>query len=96
MIMDDKHWNILINNVLRMKRRDWTNSSDFVTIGYIIMWLMSYIVYPRVWYRIQFIYFQIAKLQDMQNNIQWIDNLKDQQGRNRNTSSWPNYSVRSM
>ena len=31
MITDDEHWNILISHVLQMKRRDWTNSSDFVT-----------------------------------------------------------------
>ena len=34
---DDIHWNniILISHVLQMMRRDWTNSSDFVTILYI-------------------------------------------------------------
>ena len=45
---------------------------------------------------ILFIYFQIAKQQDMQDNHSvYIYNLKDQQGRNRKTSSWPNYSARS-
>ena len=37
MITDDKHWDILISHVLQMKRRDWTNSSDFVTIE-IVIW----------------------------------------------------------
>ena len=34
MIADDKHWNILISHVLQMKRLDWTNSSNFVTINF--------------------------------------------------------------
>ena len=45
------------------------------------------------------IYLFILKLQNnriCKTIFQWIDNLKDQQGRNRNSSSWPNYiSVRS-
>ena len=36
MITDDKHWNILISHVLQMKRRDWINSSDFVTIDHVL------------------------------------------------------------
>ena len=46
MITDDKHWNILISHVLQMKRRDWTNSSDFVTnlniiLIEILQWYLS-------------------------------------------------------
>ena len=57
MITDDKHWNILISNVLQMKRRDWTNSSDFVTIynvykayitAYVIVWWNGIIIQQEI------------------------------------------------
>ena len=48
MITDDKHWNILISHVLQMKRRDWTNSSDFVTIIHIWYLYTSYALLLRI------------------------------------------------